>query len=149
MIAAAIAAALPATADAAAKRICTHASPEVQRPLHAMIAAMQERDAEAIGKALSTSVQPEIVYYWGETVSGRAAIVQWHREWFAEKGWTVEQHPVSHALVDDRLATLTVKVKYVKNPQRQFLLLINYSLVKEARGWSVARIQQTLLKGPD
>lgn len=142
--------ALVLAAPAAAERapVALQASASVQAPLDAMVAAIQSRDAEAVGATLSSTIEPRIDYYWGETVTGRSTIVQWHREWFAEKGWTIERGPVSHALVGDRLATLTTTTRYVKSAERQFRILISYTLAKEAAGWKVARIQQTLLEGP-
>lgn len=133
---------------AAAPPIATSASAEVEQPLTALSDAMRKRDVAALDKALARSVEPQIVYYWGDTVTGRDEIMQWHREWFAETGWSIEPGPVGHALVGDRLATLTAPMRYIKSAERQFKILINYTLIKEAEGWKVARMQQTLLEGP-
>ena len=148
--AAALMLALSPSANPAAEAppIATSVSAEVGQPLTALSDAMRKRDVAALDKVLARSIEPQIVYYWGETVTGREPILQWHREWFAEKGWSIEPGPVGHALVGDRLATLTAPMRYVKSAERQFKILISYTLVKEADGWKVARIQQTLLEGP-
>ena len=113
-----------------------------------MLDAMRERDVAKLDRTLARSASPEIVYYWGETVSGRDAILQWHREWFAEKGWSLEPGPVTHALVDSRVAVVSSTMRYIKSAERQFRILISHELTKEDSGWKVARIQQTLLEGP-
>lgn len=137
-----------ASPAAEAPPIATGVSAEVGQPLTALLDAMRKRDAVALDATLAHSVEPQIVYYWGETVTGRDNILQWHREWFAEAGWSIEPGPVGHALVGDRLATLTTPMRYIKSAERQFVILISYTLLKEADGWKVARIQQTLLEGP-
>lgn len=151
LYAAALIAALPASTGVAAEPapVAASASAAIEEPVAAMLDAITKLDAAAVGEALSRTVEPEIVYYWGETVSGRDAIVQWHREWFAETGWRIEPGAVGHSLVGDKLATLTAPVRYIKTPERQFLILISYTLLKEADGWKIARIQQTLLEGPE
>lgn len=125
------------------------AASDIEAPVEAMLHAISARDPAALEQTLATSVEPEIVYYWGETVSGREAIVQWHREWFAEPGWRIVRGPVGHSLVGERLATVAAPVRYIKTAERQFVILISYTLLKEAEGWRIARIQQTLLEGPD
>ncbi|MBM0168509.1 nuclear transport factor 2 family protein [Altererythrobacter sp. C41] len=125
------------------------AASDIEAPVEAMLQAISARDPAALEQTLATSVEPEIVYYWGETVSGREAIVQWHREWFAEPGWRIVPGPASHSLVGERLATVAAPVRYIKTAERQFVILISYTLLKEAEGWRIARIQQTLLEGPD
>lgn len=137
-----------ASPAAEAAPVATGVTAEVERPLAALLDAMGRRDTAALDAALARSVEPQIVYYWGETVTGRAPILQWHREWFAETGWSIEPGPITHALVGDRLATLTASMRYIKSAERQFVILISYTLLKEADGWKVARIQQTLLEGP-
>ncbi len=117
--------------------------------LSALVAAMQNRDAPGVERLLSRSVEPEIVYYWGETVRGRETILQWHREWFMEKGWKIEPGPVTYTFADDRIAIVSSVMQYVKTAQRQFRILVSHQLVKEGSEWKVARIQQTLLEGPE
>lgn len=133
---------------AEATPVATCVSAEVAQPLTAMLDAMRKRDVAALDTALARSVEPQIVYYWGEKVTGRDPILQWHREWFAEAGWSIEPGPVIHAMVDDRLAAVTTPMHYIKSAERKFVILISYTLLKEAAGWKVARIQQTLLEGP-
>lgn len=122
--------------------------PAIAETLSSMLDAMRERDVAKLDRTLARSASPEIVYYWGETVSGRDAILQWHREWFAEKGWSLEPGPVTHALVDSRVAVVSSTMRYIKSAERQFRILISHELTKEDSGWKVARIQQTLLEGP-
>ncbi len=141
--------ALAPAASPAAEVTPIAVSADVGQPLSALIEAMRRRDVAALDKALARSVEPQIVYYWGETVTGREPILQWHREWFAEAGWSIEPGPTTHALAGERLATITSSMRYVKSAERQFLILVNYTLLKEAESWKVARIQQTLLEGPD
>jgi len=125
------------------------AAADIEAPVEAMLQAISARDPAALEQTLATGVEPEIVYYWGETVSGREAIVQWHSEWFAEPGWRIVPGPAGHSLVGERLATVAAPVRYIKTAERQFVILISYTLLKEAEGWRIARIQQTLLEGPD
>lgn len=128
--------------------VTTSASTALSAPVLAMTDATRNRQIAGIGATLARSVEPQIVYYWGETVSGRDTIPQWHKEWFAETGWRIEPGPIEHVLASDTLATLSSKMRYIKTAERQFLILMTYTLVKEAGGWKIARIQQTLLEGP-
>ena len=143
-------AAVPATSvPAIAPPPGRSAEAEARKPVMALLDAMSRRDLAGLEQALARTVQPEIVYYWGEKVSGRDAILEWHREWFAEPGWTLETRPIEHLLVDRWLATVTATVRYRKSATRQFLIMISYALVKERDEWKIARIQQTLLEGPE
>jgi len=127
----------------------TTAPPAVAETLSSMLGAMRGRDVAALDRTLARSVPPQIVYYWGETVSGRDDILQWHREWFAETGWTLEPGPVTHALVDSRIAVVSSTMRYIKSAERQFSILVSHTLTREDSGWKIARIQQTLLEGPE
>jgi len=110
---------------------------------------MRQRNLEAIDLQLARSIDPEILYYWGENVSGRVAIREWHREWFAEKGWSLAPEKIDHVFNDERLALVSGTVEYIKSPERKFLIYIASTLVREEEGWKIARIQQTLLEGPE
>lgn len=121
----------------------------IEGTLSSMLGAMRGRDAAALDRTLAQGIEPQIVYYWGETVSGRDAILQWHREWFAETGWSIEPGPITHALVGADVAVVSATMRYIKSAERQFLILVSHELTREASGWKVARIQQTLLEGPE
>lgn len=117
-------------------------------PVSAMLEATRQRNADAIGGFLANSVEPEIVYYWGETVQGRDKIVQWHREWFAEPGWVLAQEQLGRAFTDQKVAALSYSIEYIKSAERKFRILIDCTLLKEDNRWKIARMQQTLLEGP-
>lgn len=117
-------------------------------PVTQMLEATRQRNVDAIDATLSRSIDPEILYYWGETVVGRPAIAQWHREWFVETGWRLEPEKILHVFNDDRLALVNYTIEYIKSAERKFRIFIGCTLVREADGWKVARIQQTLLEGP-
>jgi formylglycine-generating enzyme required for sulfatase activity len=118
------------------------------QPVSAMLKATRARNLSALGGFLSSTVEPEIVYYWGETVRGRDAIVEWHREWFAEPGWTLAQEKLERDFIDQKLAALSYSVEYIKSAERKFRILIDCTLIKEGSDWKIARMQQTLLEGP-
>ena len=118
------------------------------QPVSAIFDATRARNIEPIGNLLSSAVEPEIVYYWGETVKGRENIVQWHREWFAEKGWVLAKEKLERAFTDQTLAALSYSIEYIKSAERKFRILIDCTLVKEGGDWKIARMQQTLLEGP-
>ncbi|GFE89028.1 formylglycine-generating enzyme family protein [Steroidobacter agaridevorans] len=117
-------------------------------PVSAMFEATRARNVDAVAGFLSSSVEPEIVYYWGETVKGRDNIVQWHREWFAEQGWVLAKEKLERAFTDQKLAALSYSIEYIKSAERKFRILIDCTLVKEGNAWKIARMQQTLLEGP-
>ena len=120
-----------------------------QKTVRRFLDAISSRDVARIRHLMTSTVEPQILYYWGESVSGADTIVQWHKEWFEEKGWTIEGGPILHASVDRRLAVISHDVRYKKSPTREFVIRLSYTLVAEAGEWKVARIQQTLLKGPE
>jgi hypothetical protein len=109
---------------------------------------MRQRNLDAVDRQLARSIDPQILYYWGETVSGRPAIRQWHREWFEETGWTLAPEKIDHVFNDDRLALVSYTVDYIKSPERKFRIYGACTLIREDEGWKVARSQQTLLEGP-
>lgn len=121
---------------------------DVTKPVRGMLDAIRRNDAGAVDDYLSRSTDPEILYYWGETVSGRRAIVQWHREWFEEKGWTLAPERIDQVFSDGRLALVNYSVEYIKSADRKFKILISCTLLREDERWRIARIQQTLLEGP-
>lgn len=123
-------------------------SAAIAMPVTAMFEATRQRNVKALGDSLSRTVEPEIVYYWGETVSGRDAILQWHREWFAETGWSLQPEKIDRVFTSDRLAALSYTIEYIKSAERKFRILIACTLVREDDGWKIARMQQTLLEGP-
>lgn len=120
-----------------------------QKTVRTFLDAISSRDVAMIREGLSRTVEPQILYYWGETVSGADTIAQWHKEWFEEKEWTIEAGPIIHASVDRRLAIISHDVRYKKSATREFVIRLGYTLVAESGEWKVARIQQTLLKGPE
>lgn len=124
-------------------------SADIARPVADLLEAMRQRNLEAIDLQLARSIDPEILYYWGEKVSGRVAIREWHREWFAEKGWSLAPEKIDHVFNDERLALVSGTVEYIKSPERKFLIYIASTLIREEEGWKIARIQQTLLEGPE
>jgi formylglycine-generating enzyme required for sulfatase activity len=132
--------------DAAPASSATSAA--IASPVAQMLEAMRQRNVEGIDKFLSRSIDPEILYYWGETVTGRPAISQWHKEWFAESDWSLEPQKILHVYNDDRLALVNYTIEYIKSADRKFKIFIGSTLVREDDGWKVARIQQTLLEGP-
>ncbi len=123
-------------------------SAQIARPVVEMMDGMRQRNLAAIDRQLSRSIDPQILYYWGEKVSGRPAIQQWHREWFEETGWSLAPEKIDHVFNDDQLAVVSYTVEYIKSPQRKFRIYIACTLVREDEGWKVARVQQTLLEGP-
>ena len=144
----AIAAAQPAAPHAAAP-VPASAQNDAEKTVRTFLEAVSSRDVATIRNSLSRSVEPQILYYWGETVSGGDTIAQWHKEWFDEKGWTIEAGSISQPLVDSRLAMISHDVRYKKSATREFVIRLGYTLVAEAGEWKVARIQQTLLEGPE
>ncbi len=123
-------------------------SAQVARPVSAIMEAMRQRNVAAVDLQLSRTIDPEILYYWGEKVSGRPAIQQWHREWFAEAGWSLAPEKIDTVFNDDRLALVSYTVEYIKSAERKFRIHIACTLLREDEGWKIARIQQTLLEGP-
>ena len=49
----------------------TVTSAQIARPVVEMIEAMRQRNLDAVDRQLARSIDPQILYYWGETVSGR------------------------------------------------------------------------------
>lgn len=123
-------------------------SAQITLPVVEMLKATRERRVDAIDRQLSRSIDPQILYYWGEKVSGRPAIGEWHREWFEESGWSLGPEKIDHVFNDDRLAWVSYTIEYIKSAERKFRISIACTLVREDEGWKVARIQQTLLEGP-
>jgi formylglycine-generating enzyme required for sulfatase activity len=123
-------------------------SASIAQPVTGMLEAIRRRDVDALGAFLAHSTDPEIIYYWGDVVSGRTAIAQWHREWFKEQGWMLAPEKLVNVFTDGNLAQVNHTIEYIKSADRKFRISFASTLIREQDGWKVARIQQTLLEGP-
>jgi len=114
----------------------------------ALFKAINERDLMAFETVLSTTRTPVVAFFWGEQVKGKDTLVQWHREWFEEKGWFLQNVELQQAHESENLAVLDFEVAFDKSETRKFRLLVSVVMVREQTDWKLARIQQTMLEGP-
>lgn len=115
---------------------------------YAMLEAINNRDIAAFEASLSTSQAPFFTFFWGEQVAGNETLVQWHKEWFEEKTWTISSMDLRHSYESENLACLSFELQYDKSETRKFRILLSTVMVREAGVWKIANAQQTMLEGP-
>lgn len=114
-----------------------------------LFTAINNRDAEAFGAVLTRERDPVFFFFWGESVSGRDVLVQWHKEWFAEKGWSIPKPRLVFSAHSPDQVVLSYHVLYKKSADREFSMISTMLLQKEQGDYRVAAIQQTLLQSPE
>lgn len=122
---------------------------DARKTANKLFAAVNNRDAEAFGALLTRERDPVFFFFWGESVSGRDVLVAWHKEWFAEKGWSIPTPRLVFSAYSPDQVVLSYHVLYKKSADREFSMISSVLLQKEQGEYRVAAIQQTLLQSPD
>ena len=116
--------------------------------LRAHLDAVRTRDLEAF--AATVDGDCAVVLLDGRVVDGRDAVLELHRDWFADPDWSIEFSPVK-TVVRDGLGVALVAVDYTDVDGRgapvalHYLLSLTFAPAQE--GWLLVHDQNTSSAG--
>jgi uncharacterized protein (TIGR02246 family) len=111
------------------------------------IKAVQARDLPALERTLTSGEQLTLILPNGTQTSTRQAYVDFHKQFFVTKTWTIEFEPVSRT-VGAEFAVLTTKSLYqdtVDGKPYRSRSWVTFTFRKEAGQWRLIHDQNTRL----
>ena len=107
----------------------------------AHIAAIQARDLDALLATVTTGDSLTLIFPQGTTFHTRQEYVDFHEEWFADTGWSMEIEPVSSTVRGD-LGIALVRTTYTDDAgPRQAMLALTFAHGRD--GWRLVFDQNT------
>jgi uncharacterized protein (TIGR02246 family) len=111
------------------------------------VRAVQSRDLPALERTLTSRDQLMLILPNGTQTSTRKAYVDFHKEFFAGKTWTIQFEPVGRAVGAD-FAVLTTKSLYqdvVDGKPLRSRSWVTFTFQKESGQWRLIHDQNTRL----
>ena len=111
------------------------------------VKAVQARDLAALEKTITSGEQLTLILPNGARTATRQAYVDFHKQFFAEKTWTIEFEQVSRAISPD-FAVLTTKSLYqdvVDGKPYRSRSWVTFTFRKESGQWRLIHDQNTRL----
>lgn len=113
------------------------------------VRAVQTRDLALLERTITTGEQLELIFPDGRRSTTRAEYLAFHREWFAERGWTMTIRPVSR-VERAELAVVTARTRYEEREGRRLTgwneNWLTLTFAKEAGGWRLVHDQNTRIR---
>ncbi|MGH8496520.1 MAG: YybH family protein [Gammaproteobacteria bacterium] len=107
----------------------------------AHIEAIESRDLDALLATITGGDRLTLIFPDATTTHTRREYVDFHREWFADEGWTMEFEPVS-SLVHGDLGIALVRTTYTDaTGSRGTVLALTFH--RENAGWRLVFDQNT------
>lgn len=114
-----------------------------QQTLTAHVDSIRNRDLKRLLDTITTRDDLILIFPNGKTTYTRQAYVDFHREWFAEQGWTMRMEPVS-VQSRDELRVALMRTTYTDAAgSRQGLLALTFA--REQGQWRLVFDQNTRL----
>lgn len=111
------------------------------------VKAVQSRDLAALERTITSGDQLTLILPNGVQTATRQAYVDFHKQFFAEKTWTIRFEPVSRAVGPD-FAVLTTKSLYqdvVDGKPYSSRSWVTFTFRKESGHWRLIHDQNTRL----
>jgi uncharacterized protein (TIGR02246 family) len=111
------------------------------------VKAVQARDLAALERTITSGEQLTLILPNGVQTATRQAYVDFHKQFFSEKTWTIQFEPVSHAIGPD-FAVLTTKSLYqdvVDGKPYRSRSWVTFTFRKESGQWRLIHDQNTRL----
>lgn len=111
------------------------------------VKAVQSRDLAALERTITSGEQLTLILPNGVQTATRQAYVDFHKQFFAEKTWTIQFEPVSRAVGPD-FAVLTTKSLYqdiVDGKPYRSRSWVTFTFRKESGQWRLIHDQNTRL----
>ncbi len=121
-----------------------------QTALATHLAAIQTRDLAAFEATLTTGADCTLILPNGHLIEGRTAVLDFHREWFADPDWRLVLQPLRQIeTVSTGLALFEVTYHDLDADGQPYELRYYLSLlfVNEAGEWRLVHDQNTLSPG--
>jgi uncharacterized protein (TIGR02246 family) len=109
--------------------------------------AVQSRDLAALERTITSGDELTLILPNGVQTATRQAYIDFHKEFFASKSWTIQFEPVSRAVGAD-FAVLTTKSLYqdtVDGKPYRSRSWVTFTFRKEAGQWRLIHDQNTRL----
>jgi ketosteroid isomerase-like protein len=154
LAAAVLGVALPAAAQqpSAAPSVTAAMSPDLRATFTAHADAVARRDLAALERTLTATPDLTLIFPNGRRTDTRAAFIDFHRQWFADAGWTMRFDPVSVRETADT-AIILVRTHFETTAEdgkvswsESWLTL---TFVREPQGWALAHDQNTRIRTSD
>lgn len=120
---------------------------EFDELLERHLAAVPERDLDTYAATLAEDVT--VIFPNGQEVVGREAVVDFHREWFADDQWIWEPEIIESHAASGGLANALVRYTYRDTPDgepRQRWLALHFR--NDGDGWLLYHDQNTPIEAP-
>jgi hypothetical protein len=112
-----------------------------QQNLTAHVEAIRKRDLDGLLETITAGERLTLIFPNGTMSDTRQAYVDFHRKWFAEKGWTMQIEPVS-LLVRNDLGIALMRTTYADEAgSRPGLLTLTFA--REQGKWRLVFDQNT------
>jgi uncharacterized protein (TIGR02246 family) len=111
------------------------------------VKAVQSRDLAALERTITSGEQLTLILPNGLQTATRQAYVDFHKQFFAEKTWTIQFEPVSRAVGPD-FVVLTTKSLYqdvVDGKPYRSRSWVTFTFRKESGQWRLIHDQNTRL----
>jgi ketosteroid isomerase-like protein len=116
----------------------------LQRTLTAHVDAIQRRDLKGLLETVTATDRLTLIFPNGTMTDTRQAYVDFHRKWFAERGWTMQMEPVSFLIRGD-LGMALMRTTYTdEGGARHGLLTLTFA--RERGRWRLVFDQNTPVK---
>jgi ketosteroid isomerase-like protein len=125
-----------------------HAHPaDLERSFAEHIAAVQARDLKRLETTLTLGEQLELILPNGTRTATRAAYLEFHRSFFAEKTWTIAFQTLSQITSAD-LAVITTRSTYRDAENGKPIVshsIVSFTFRREGGAWKLIHDQNTPL----
>jgi uncharacterized protein (TIGR02246 family) len=111
------------------------------------VRAVQARDLSALERTITSGEQLTLILPNGEQTATRQAYLDFHKEFFASKTWTIRFDPISRIVGPD-FAVLTTKSLYQDMEDGKAIRSrswVTFTFRKEAGQWRLVHDQNTRL----
>lgn len=118
--------------------------------LAAHLTAIQTRDLAAFAATLTTTADCTLILPNGQLITGRDAVLDFHRAWFADPDWRLSLQPVRQLEAAD-LGLALFEVTYddldASGQPYQLRYYLSLLFANEAGEWRLVHDQNTLCPG--
>ncbi len=114
------------------------------------VRAVQTRDPAALERTITAGERLELIFPDGRRSTTRAEYLAFHREWFAQPGWTMSIRPISR-VERGELAVVTARTRYEERSGPRLSAWsenwLTLTFAREPGGWRLVHDQNTRIRG--
>jgi uncharacterized protein (TIGR02246 family) len=124
-----------------------HAEANIDRAFAEHVAAVQARDLKRLAATLTAGDQLELILPNGTRTATKAAYLDFHKGFFAEKSWTIAFETLSKITSGD-LAVITTRSTYRDTEDGKPIVshsIVTFTFRREMGAWKLIHDQNTRL----